>query len=502
MNIDDSKEVRNSFQLLKFPESLAFRCANAHIKKEWLENIENAKKQLSLQLDSANQQSEVTSVDSFVTRRNSTIKEEEDEDFDEKSTMKKIDLSSINLASVSDNERNKILRELFSDFDILLAQRDFEKAVEMLLKIKQNKTPLDAIQQLIYKQKETELINILRKDLIASKERGNSKGVIKTGKRVVNSLIKLKIYDEAIDLFIDYHKHLNAETLRKIKLEESNTIYMNNVLNSFFENLRLSFVSFKEAFAQLINYCYSTYISWADTEIEILIKKLQSQHYLGRHFDLTIENCQLIFDKAQKFSETNNFEVKFLFETKLVSIIEASIKEQYDILIDASSQRSKLEGTNANAEQNRQVQITKFLKDLDTRQIKEYFTEADLNLTQSCTSSAIQFSRGVLNFFCDCLKVYYQDVNFCLMEIFVKLFKGELKLYKINLSIKPDSMLKDASGKMLVPMKKQDIYNNICLMEAVFSVIQKLYFKQTGINSKFFIKVAEGINKFKEENFL
>ena len=39
MNIDDSKEVRNSFQILKFPESLAFRCANAHIKKEWLENL-------------------------------------------------------------------------------------------------------------------------------------------------------------------------------------------------------------------------------------------------------------------------------------------------------------------------------------------------------------------------------------------------------------------------------------------------------------------------------
>lgn len=33
INIEDSKEVRNSFQLLKFPESLAFRCANAHIKK-------------------------------------------------------------------------------------------------------------------------------------------------------------------------------------------------------------------------------------------------------------------------------------------------------------------------------------------------------------------------------------------------------------------------------------------------------------------------------------
>jgi hypothetical protein len=45
-NLNDRREVRNAFQILKFPESLLFRCANAHVKKEWLENIEQAKKQL------------------------------------------------------------------------------------------------------------------------------------------------------------------------------------------------------------------------------------------------------------------------------------------------------------------------------------------------------------------------------------------------------------------------------------------------------------------------
>jgi exocyst complex component 8 len=313
---------------------------------------------------------------------------------------------------------------------------------------------------------------------------------------------------KAIDLFIDYHKHLNSETLRKIKLEESNAIYMNNVLNSFFENLRVSFESFREAFAQLISYCYSTYISWADTEIEILLKKLQSQHYLGRHFDLTIENCQLIFDKAREFSSANHFEVNFLFETKLIPILEASIKEQHDILIDASVQRSKLEldGATSNTEQNRQVQIEKFLKNLEMSRgelsaeytLKSMFKETDLKLVESCTSSGVQFARGILNFFCDCLKVFYQEINFCLVETIVKLVKGELKIYKINLDIKPDTQ----NGKKLNPMKKQDIYNNVCLMEAVFDVIQKLYFKQTSVNSKFFVKMAERIVKFKEENFL
>ncbi len=118
---------------------------------------------------------------------------------------------------------------------------------------------------------------------------------------------------------------------------------MSNVLNSFFDNLRNSFLSFREAFSSQINYCFSSYISWCDTEIEIFIKKLQSQHYLGRHFDLTIENCELIFQKAKAFSEMNNFELSFIFETKLTPVLEASIKEQYDILKDASIQRSKLE---------------------------------------------------------------------------------------------------------------------------------------------------------------
>ena len=246
-NIDDSKEVRNSFLLLKFPESLAFKCANAHLKKEWLENIENAKKQLLINSRSSSRRGSLHDTSSVIHE------EEEDDENDDgvnnpfrnSNKRKSYDLDTLNLTNVSDHERNKILKELFSDFDILLAQRDFEKAIEMLLKIKQSTstanslptakqpatistsltstnslsaTSLDAVQQLIYKQKETELINILRKDLLTSKERGNNKGVIKTGKRVVNSLIKLKIYDEAIDLFIDYHKHLNAETLKKIKV--------------------------------------------------------------------------------------------------------------------------------------------------------------------------------------------------------------------------------------------------------------------------------------------
>jgi hypothetical protein len=321
----------------------------------------------------------------------------------------------------------------------------------------------------------------------------------------------LGIYDEAIDLFIDYHKHLNAETLRKIKLEESNTIYMNNVLNLFFENLRSSFLSFGEAFSSLINYCFSSYISWYDTEIEILIKKLQSQHYLGRHFDLTIENCELIFIKAKQFSISNNFELTFLFETKLASILEATILEQHDILIDASIQRSKLELdetikltelSNANYEQNRKVQVDKLINLLlNKHKLGKYFTENDLNLMKTTTCSALQFSCGVLNFFCDCLRIYYQELSYCLVDTVTKLFKLELKLYSnyLNKNSHKESLTNSNSKSLRV--KKQDIYNNVCCLEKIFLLIETLYFNKTGVHIKFFVKLAEKFIKFKEEHF-
>jgi len=401
----------------------------------------------------------------------------------------------LNLNEVSDVERNRILRELFSDFDVLLAQRDFEKAVEMLLKIKQT-TRLEEVQELIYKQKESELINMLRKDLISAKERANTKSVHKTGKRVVLSLIKLKIYDEAIDLFIDYHKHINFETLRKIKLEESNGVYMNNVLNLFFENLRNSFLSFKEAFVSLINYCFSSYLNWCETEIEILIKKLQSQHYLGRHFHLTIENCELIFLKAKEFSDANNFEVKFMFETKLAAIVENSIREQQDILIDASFQRSKLEldDNPANNEQNRQAHLQKLLRDLEQKQLDKHFNEKDVSLINVCTSSALQFSRASLNFITDCLRVYYQDINAALVEAVLNLFKAELKIYSAQLS-------KFVNTAKSTKLNKKDVYNNVCFLEKTLVVIERLYFNRTSVHSKHFAKLNEKLVKFKKENF-
>ena len=527
-NIADRKEVRNAFQVYKFPESVVFRCTNSHSKKEWLERIEQTKKTLEISNSHNGRKNENLNQ---ATNKSRTILEEDENG------------SNLSNTSLSDDfNRSKFIRDQFSDFDIFLAQRDFEKAVDLLIRIKTTSpSTVDSIQQLVYKQKETELITMLRKDLNISKERGN-KGIQKTGKRVVNCLVKLKIYDEALNLFIDYHKTLNSESLKKIKLEESNSIYMNNVMNLFFDNLKLSFSSFKEAFQSILNFSLSTYLSWAETEIEILIRKLQSQHYIGRRFDLTIENCELIFDRASQFSK---FEVKFFFENKLREIIEKSIHEQKKILMDASIQRAKtFDGnsqvnTHSQNEQNRQTQLQKFLSDLDNRgfvvarvsngvktsaaaingssssnmlltpntnntrlmairspspsmQTAEH-NMFDFNLN-TLNVSAIQFSRGILNFFCDLLRIYYQDINYTLNEAIVEMFKAELKIYS--------KKMQEQSSDPLWHKYKKSVENNLnFIFDHLLPLIERLYEEKTKIKSKNLTKLHERYIKYKNENF-
>lgn len=173
-----------------------------------MENIESAKRQLR-----ANQSTD----EQFYAGNSSefgTIVEEDDEyggsDHEAGggrhfSISSQLDMSSSRraasnldqLKSASEADRKRILRDLFAEFDILLAQRDFEKTVDMLLKIIKHAQTLDTAQQLVYKQKQTELIQTLRRDLAQAKERGNSKGVVKTGKRVVNSLIKVCFFSNS-----------------------------------------------------------------------------------------------------------------------------------------------------------------------------------------------------------------------------------------------------------------------------------------------------------------
>ena len=151
-------------------------------------------------------------------------------------------------------------------------------------------------------------------------------------------------------------------------------------------------------------------------------------------------------------------------------------------------------------DQNRQLHIENFLKDIELNQLKKYFESGDFELLSRCSSASIQFARGSLNFFVSCMRVYYQDINFLIVETITKLFKAELKLYNMHISKNLNNESGDKQqSKSMNRLNKRDIFSNVCLAEKSFSIIRKVFLERTGIDSKFFIKLSEKFTKFKEE---
>lgn len=119
-----------------------------------------------------------------------------------------------------------------------------------------------------------------------------------------------------------------------------------------------------------------------------------------------------------------------------------------------------------------------------------------------CTSASIQFARGSLSFFVGCMRVYYQDINFLVVETFTKLFKAELKLYSMHLTGKSESNTATtttaAAGKNR--LNKRDVYHNVCLVEKIFQIVRTLYKAKTDMESKYFNKLAEKYADFRLKN--
>ena len=91
------------------------------------------------------------------------------------------------------------------------------------------------------------------------------------------------------------------------------------------------------------------------------------------------------------------------------------------------------------------------------------------------------------------MRVYYQDINFLIVEAITKLFKAEIKLYSMGKNAATDDKKQSKSPN------KQAVLSNVCLVEKIFSIIRKVFLERTGVDCKYFIKLSEKLIKFKED---
>jgi hypothetical protein len=113
----------------------------------------------------------------------------------------------------------------------------------------------------------------------------------------------------------------------------------------------------------------------------------------------------------------------------------------------------------------------------------------DLN---QLSAPGIQFSRAILVYFLDIMRIYYQDINYNIIESTVELIKFEIKNYE-RLRAKLNQLNEETYDLMYKPVFNKNVN---FILNYVLTFIEKTYEDKTKIKSKYFEKLHDKYDKF------
>ncbi|CAF1059844.1 unnamed protein product [Didymodactylos carnosus] len=483
-NIKDD-QYRNAFCLKHNMEVVTLLCDSSQSKKTWLEWFE--------------------SVLYPKQRRGSLLYTDSDQ-----------------ISAVHDKKHQSSLEEDFyndewvtnttENLTILLAERNFDQALNLILKARTHSSQfqqqqnqqqtLPFIDEYLksIKGKEQELCKLIEKEIYNICERGCSMiNSIKHYYHHIQILKKLGYISKACDLFIYIQNSLMNTTLKQTKLEELNVVYVENYSSTFFTRLAGSYYEFIQIFKDNKS-TFSKFIVWITNEIEKLIKILRNQHYIGsRNFGFTMKNIEILLLKANDFS-IKLIDVKFLFEEYLEQVLISTIKDQKDLIIDTLRQRHREEKwTPINLQTNERLEQLYYEfheLGLDSKTfLQDYVIISENgNVSIDLAPSTLQFSKAYLLFSRDIYKIHYTLINQTIVEALVELIKLHLKYYERAL-LQTQQMANDKQNQQL----KLFILKNVDFsLNHLFHYVDNLYRPKIGNSVKFFTKVYDKLPKLQE----
>lgn len=187
VNVKDNPPMKDMFKILMFPESRIFQAENSKIKKEWLEILDETKKN-KVTKDRHKKEEEPPSSPARPEVSTNPFDVDDDEPAD---VEENVDLSL------------EWIQELPEDLDVCIALRDFEGAVDLLDKLKeylkdQPVTPRVKDLRLKVEERVRQLTEVLVFELSPDR---SLRGGPKATRRAVSQLIRLGVRQQKRNLW-------------------------------------------------------------------------------------------------------------------------------------------------------------------------------------------------------------------------------------------------------------------------------------------------------------
>lgn len=434
VNVRDLGGIKHAFKLLVFPETRLFQCANAPAKEVWMEKFELAKKIRQKQQDdlafkrrdtmNRREMAMMSKGDSTESSNPFAEIEEEDED-GATGDFNGDDGESLDVAIP------EWLAELPDDLEVLIAQREFEQAVDIVRRgtefcsahsdsalVREAKIRLDV--------KTKHLIEVLTEELRTDK---SVQGGPRAARRAVQLLVKLGRSTKACDLFLQHRGAILNASLKSVKMETATVSYVQRQAVTFFTNVLETSHEFRKAFGNADDSSskISSLLVWLNQEMDRFCDRVEKQMFTPSTPLETISVCvQFVRQQSVKMRDEANLDVVYLLDSRFRRNVERTICEHRDKHVEAvkmRAQEDKWEAINCYNKSGTE----RFLQGMSAAGLPSVRTfvydECRISLTNNTTSFALSYLHLV-----DCLlKLYNPSLRALINESLVTVFHSHLR---------------------------------------------------------------------------
>ncbi|OXB58241.1 hypothetical protein ASZ78_001121 [Callipepla squamata] len=462
VNVKDNPPMKDMFKLLMFPESRIFQAENAKIKKEWLEVLEETKRNRALSEKRRLEQEALPRPAPTPPESTNPFEEEEEEEEEEPSAEEEaVDLSL------------EWIQELPEDLDVCIAQRDFEGAVDLLDKLNEylgDKPVSQPVKELRAKVDERvrQLTDVLVFELSPDR---SLRGGPRATRRAVSQLIRLGQSTKACELFLKNRAAAVHTAIRQLRIEGATLLYIHKLCHVFFTSLLETAREFETDFAGN-NGCYSAFVVWARSSMKMFVDAFSKQVFDSKESLSTAAECVKVAKEHCKQLSDIGLDLTFIIHALLVKDIKGALQSYKDIIIEATKHRNSEEMWRRMNLMTPEAlgKLREEMKSCGVGNFDQY-TGDDCWVNLSYT--VVAFTKQTMAFLEEALKLYFPELHMVLLESLVEIILVAVQHVDYSLRCEQD------------PEKKAFIRQNASfLYETVLPVVEKRFEEGVGKPAK------------------
>ncbi|KAM4529862.1 exocyst complex component 8 [Fundulus diaphanus] len=399
VNVKDNPPMKDMFKILMFPDSRIFQAENSKVKKEWLEILDETKKNKASK-DKKKKEEEAPTSPARADPSTNPFDVDDDEPADSEDS---VDLGL------------EWIQELPEDLDVCIAQRDFEGAVDLLDKLseylrEQPVTPRVKELRAKVEERVRQLTEVLVFELSPDR---SLRGGPKATRRAVSQLIRLGQSTKACELFLKNRAVAVQTAIRQLRIEGATLLYIHKLCNIFFTSLLETAKEFEMDFAGNTG-CYSAFVVWSKSAMTMFVDAFSKQVFDSKESLSTAAECvKVAKEHCQQLTEIG-LDLTFTLQSLLVKDIRAALQSYKDIIIEATKHRNSEEMWRRMNLMTPEA-LAKLKDEMRSCGVSfQQYTGDDCWVNLSYTMVA--FTKQMMSFLEEGLKLYFPELHMVLLE--------------------------------------------------------------------------------------